>query len=62
MKLEVILANARQLKPYFKYLRLVPESGADTEEVKTALSLRKLGTVITLDIKDLKNNNARIKC
>ena len=44
------LANARQLKPYLRYLQLVLESGADTEEVRTVLSLRKSGTVISLDI------------
>ncbi|BES81931.1 hypothetical protein [Pyrodictium abyssi] len=55
VKLKVKIANAAQLKPYFKYLRLVLKS-ADSNEVKAVLSLKKPSAVIVLDEEDFSTN------
>ncbi|BES81122.1 hypothetical protein [Pyrodictium abyssi] len=59
VKLKVTLANAAQLRPYFKYLQLVLTSNASStvEETKAVLSLKKPSAVIILDNDDYSSTN-----
>ena len=61
-KIKITIENARQLRPYFKYLQLVLKSeySGETGETKAVLSLEKPSAVIVLDNEDFKGGVAKI--